>query len=176
MADYDPDDPNKTRLSWSNVNTWLDSLGVCSTAITWVKEKLPEFEKVKTDIQLSKGTYNMDSSIYVLEKFIEEKQFQWAEWFIVEILTDAENKLFTEFILEQIPKDIDEKNEILKEEINNTQSCAKNAIDNNKASAVKKTLEYVIRVNSLCNSYINTDNVYINILHYGIDLIKNRKG
>jgi hypothetical protein len=174
MADYDTDNPNKLKLDWTNLNTWLIDSKACSGAAKWVQDNISTLKKVKIDIK-QKRTYNMDSSIYALEKFIEEKQFIWANWFLAEIMEESEYKSYATFALDQIPKEIDDKNEILIEAINEAQSCAKNAIDNNKPSAARKTIEYVIRVNALFNPYINTDDILVKILNHGISLIKNRK-
>lgn len=176
MADYDTDDPNKLKLDWTNLNTWLIDSKACSGAAKWVQDNISTLEKVKTDTELSAKPYNMDSSIYALEQFIKDKQFIWANWFIIEIMEESEYKDYAKFILEQIPKEADEKNEIILEAINEVQSCVKNSIDNNKPSAARKAVECVIRVNALCNPYIDTDTVLEKILTYGISLIKNRKG
>lgn len=171
---YDTDDPSKLQLSWSTVNTWLDKIGVCSPAVNWVKERLPEFEKVKIDVEKTKGTYNMDSSIYVLEKFIEEKKHLWAQWFIVEIMTEKEYKSFVTYALEQIPKDIDKSNQDIEDTIYEAQRQANKAINDSKPSAAKRVIEPVVRINALHNPDMNTDDVFDKILRYGIDLIKQR--
>lgn len=171
---YDTDDPNKLQLSWSNVNTWLVDSHACSTAVEWVQSKITDLEKVKTDVEKT-GTYNMDSSVYALEQFIVNKNFQWAEWFIVQIMLETEYKAYVTYAITQLPEKFDKKNLSLLEAVELAKSCAKNAMDNRKPSAARKAVEYVILSNALHNPTMNTDDVLVIILNYGVDLIKQRK-
>jgi hypothetical protein len=77
---YDTDDPNKLKLDWTNVNTWLTETNACSGSVIWVGEKIADLIKVKEKGEATRN-YHMDSSIYALEQFINTggTQLQWAE-------------------------------------------------------------------------------------------------
>lgn len=189
MTNYDIDNPNRMKLDWTNnLEEWL-SLASCGPATDWVKNKVPEFHRIKNEVEKTRH-YNMDSEIYDLEQLIADGKYQWADWFIITILEESEYKDYAKFIMDQIPtntkllatsginksmEEIESINKLICQTISDAENCYKYAIENNKPSAVKKTIEYVIRVNALCNNVYNTDSILIKILNYGINLIKQRK-
>lgn len=78
--------------------TWLSTLHACDEAVEWVQNKMTDLIKVKKD-----GTYN--GSISALEQFLIMKKYQWAHWYIDQLLTDAEEILYINYALSLLPKD-----------------------------------------------------------------------
>ena len=89
---------NKMPISYENLTSWLSTLCACDEAVDWVQNKMTDLIKVKKD-----GTYN--GSILALEQFIVQKKYQWAHWYIDQLLTDAEEILYINYALSLLPKD-----------------------------------------------------------------------
>lgn len=90
-------------------------------------------------------------------------------------MEDKEYKDYAKFAIKQIPEDADKNNELIVDAIAQAESCYKSSTDFNKPSASRKTVEFVVRVHALHNPTINTNDILVRILNYGVTLLKERK-
>ena len=164
------------KLDWSNVDMWLKDLRACKGGKEWVQEKRSELLEVKTNIEKSGETYNMDSTFYALEQLmLDEKKYTWVLWFFPRILEKKEYKKFITFALEQIPTDYDKESKEIIDAIDKARLYVEDIIKNDKPLDIEKTINYILRVCYMINPSGNKNVVFANILNYGIDLLKQRK-
>lgn len=164
----------KAPLNWTNVSSWLSGTNACEDAVGWVKNTMTDLQKVKADTEKA-GTYNMDSSIFALERFIVLKKYQWAHWFIDRLLTDAEEILYIDYALSLLPKDKSKPEVVLV--INEATDKAEKVKGDNPNSVNGDTcdvLELVLKARHDANP-LKYETFNEDMIKFGIKLLKDRK-
>lgn len=162
----------KAPLNWTNVSSWLSGTNACVEAVGWVQSKMTDLQKIKTDTE-KVGKYNMDSSIFALEQFIELKKFQWGHWFLDQLLTDAEEILYIDYALSFLPKDES------KAKIKITDAIKKgDAVKGDNTDSVNGTtcdvLEAVLKASHDADP-LKYETFNEDMIKFGIKLLKDRK-
>lgn len=170
MANYDMDDPNRVKINWNNLNTFLSDAGICSDFYVWWNTKVDKMQSKLADDKLKDSKKN-DSNYHALKELIEDKRLLWAAWFIVQILDSQGLKDYVKFAIEQIPKEVKDDASI-NDAIDNAKSCLKRVEEEGKPSIAIKLVEYVVRVNALNNTDGNSDDVLLLILKNGVTLVE----
>ena len=169
MANY-IDDPNRPKVAWDSVTSYLVDSGMCSAAVVWWNTKTAKMQTELAKDKLTKPTKN-DSNLNTLKELIADKHLDWAAWFIVQILDETGVKDYVKFAIEQIPKEVKDDASI-KDAIDNAKSCLKRVEEEGKPSIAIKLVEYVVRVNALNNPDGNSDDVLLLILKNGVTLVE----
>lgn len=169
MAEY-IDDPNRPKVGWDSVTSYLVDSGMCSAAVFWWNTKTAKMQAELAKDKLTKPTKN-DSNLNTLKELIADKHLDWAAWFIVQILDETGIKDYAKFAIEQIPKEVKDDASI-KDAIDNAKSCLKRVEEEGKPSIAIKLVEYVVRVNALNNPDGNSDDVLLLILNNGVTLVE----
>lgn len=167
---------NRTKLplNWANVLSWLSRTNACIEAVSWVQDKMTDLQKVKEDTK-KVGTYNMDSSIFALEQFIIQKKYQWAHWFIDQLLTDAEEILYIDYALSLLPKDKSKPEVVIA--INKATDKADKVKGDNPEyinGTTCEVLEMVLKARHDADP-TKYDTFNENMIKFGIKLLKDRK-
>lgn len=170
MADYSIDNPDKIKIGWDTVNSYLVDSGMCSAAVVWWNTKISKMQTELAKEKLTKPTKN-DSNLNTLKELIADKHFDWAAWFIVQILDVAGLKDYVKFAIDQIPKEVKDDASI-KDAIDNAKSCLKRVDEEGKPSIAIRLVEYVVRVHALNNPDGNSDDIFLLILNNGVTLVE----
>lgn len=169
MANY-IDDPNRPKVGWDSVASYLVDSGMCSAAVVWWNTKVSKMQTELAKDKLTKHEKN-DSNLNTLKELIADKHFDWAAWFIVQILDAAGLKDYVKFAIEQIPKEAKD-DESIKDAIDNAKSCLKRVDEEGKPSVAIRLVEYVVRANALNAPDENSDDVLLLILNNGVMLVE----
>ena len=99
---------------------WLQSKSACNSGVEWF------LSQKETD------------GVKIVEKLIAEKQFDWASWTIVRLMTQEQRVMYAIYAAEQVIDIFERKypdNQKPREAIEAAKECLKNPTDSNKKKA-----------------------------------------